>query len=431
MLSEQIIAVAIVTITMVLFIWGRWRYDLVAMFALLAVVLTGLVPAQSAFNGFAHPAVLTVIGVLILSRGLQNAGIIDLIVKLLAPLQGRPALQLTAQTVIITTLSGFMNNVGALALMLPVAIRTAYRENFSPALILMPLAFASLLGGTITLIGTPPNLIVSSFREGVAGQPFAMFDFAPVGVLVAMAGILFLVLVGWRLIPQNRRRTANAADALKIVDYVAEVVARKGSNAIGRTIGEIERLTEEEAIVAALVRGGERISEPGYDEEIVEGDVIQLQGSPNTLKAVIDEGGLALLGHKGRGLKSGTADVAEAIVSPRSIAIGHTPAALRLRGHFGADLLAISRHGRRMRTSLRDVTLRSGDVVLLHGTSANIAEALAELQLLPLAERDIAIVRPRRLVLASTLFVGAVVATMLDLVHVQVAFILAATLTGC
>nr|WP_237684268.1 SLC13 family permease [Pseudaminobacter soli] len=416
---------------MVLFIWGRWRYDLVAVFALLAVVLTGLVPAQTAFNGFAHPAVLTVIGVLILSRGLQNAGIIDMIVKLLGPLQGHPALQLTGQTIIITTLSAFMNNVGALALMLPVAIRTAYRDNFSPALVLMPLAFASLLGGTITLIGTPPNLIVSSFREDAVGRPFAMFDFAPVGVLVAIAGILFLVLVGWRLIPQDRRRRANASDALRIEDYIAEVVARKGARAIARTVGEIERLSEEEAVVVALVRGDERIPEPRYDEEIVEDDILHLQGSPEALKTVIDEAGLALLGHKGRSLTSGaagTADVVEAIVSPRSSAIGHTPASLRLRGRFGANLLAISRHGRRIRTRLRDVTFKSGDAVLLHGARANIGEALTELHFLPLAERDIGIMRPRRLILASSLFVGAILATMLGLMPVHIAFILAAAL---
>jgi di/tricarboxylate transporter len=389
MAPQHTIALSVIGIAMVLFIWGRWRYDLVALFALLAVVLTGLVPARSAFDGFSHPAVLTVIGVLILSRGLQNAGIIDMIVKLLAPLQGHPALQITGQTVIITTLSAFMNNVGALALMLPVAMRAAYRENFSPALILMPLAFASLLGGTITLIGTPPNLIVSSFREGAAGRPFAMFDFAPVGALVAVAGVLFLALVGWRLIPHDRRRTANVADVLRIDDYIAEVVAKEGSKAIGRTIGEIERLSNEEAIVAELVRGEERISEPHYDEKIAEDDVIHLQGSPDALKAVIDDTGLALLGHKGLGLTSGITNVVEAIVSPRSIAIGHSPAALRLRARFGVNLLAISRHGRRICTRLKNVTLKSGDVLLLHGTGANMGKALAELQLLPLAERGI------------------------------------------
>jgi di/tricarboxylate transporter len=259
-----------------------------------------------------------------------------------------------------------------------------------------------------------------------------MFDFAPVGLLVAVSGILFLVLVGWRLIPRDRRRPANATDALtRIDDYVAEVVAKKGSKAIGRTIDEIERLSEKGAVVVRLVRGDERLPEPHYDEKIVEEDVLNLQGSPDALKTVIDEAGLALLGHKGRGLTSdaaGTAGVVEAIVSPNSIAIGQTPASLGLWARFGVDLLAISRHGRRFRIRLKDIIFSPGDVVLLHGASASIGEALGELQLLPLAERDIGIVRPRRLVLASSLVVGAVLVTMLGIVPVQIAFILAAAL---
>lgn len=431
MSAEQMTACAIIGVTMVLFVWGRWRYDLVAVFALLAVVVAGLVPPQEAFTGFGHPAVLTVIGVLILSRGLQNAGIVDVVLKLLGFLKGRPAMQLTGQTIVVAALSAFMNNVGALALMLPVAMRTAYRGNFSPALILMPLAFGSLLGGLTTLIGTPPNIIVSSFREGAAGQPFAMFDFAPVGLAVAVAGILYIVLVGWRLIPQDRRRSAGAEAAIRIEDYITEAVAGEKSGAIGRTVGEIERLSGEEAFVVALVRGDQRYTEPHPDEVIAEDDLLILEGNPDTLKTIIDEAGLSLLGHKDRdpGIEvSEEADVVEAIVSPKSQAIGRSPAALRLRERYGVNLLAISRHGRRIDTRLQDVRFRPGDVVLLHGPTANSGETLSELRFLPLAERDIGIGRPRRLVLATTLFVGAILVTLLGLMPVQVAFIGAAAL---
>jgi di/tricarboxylate transporter len=206
MTTQQIIAFAILGATLVMFVWARWRYDVVAMLALLAVVFTGLIPAHEAFTGFAHPAVITVAAVLIISRGLQNAGLIDVVVKAITPLRGRETVQLAAQCAVIAVLSSFMNNVGALALMLPVALRNAYRDGYPPAKSLMPLAFASLLGGLTTLIGTPPNLIVAGFRAQQTGASFGMFDFTPVGIAIAIAGLLFLVFIGWRLIPLDGRR---------------------------------------------------------------------------------------------------------------------------------------------------------------------------------------------------------------------------------
>ncbi|MCL4766909.1 MAG: anion permease [Hyphomicrobiaceae bacterium] len=428
---EQITASAIVVATIILFVWGRWRYDLVSVFALLAVVLTGLVPPQQAFLGFGHPAVLTVIGVLILSRGLQNAGIVDVVLRLLAPLKGRPAMQLTGQTIIIAVLSSFMNNVGALALMLPVAMRTAYRENFSPAIILMPLAFGSLLGGLTTLIGTPPNIIVSTFRQDSVGRPYAMFDFAPVGVAVAVAGIAFMMMFGWRLIPSDRRRALGAEAALKIEDYITEVRADEGSRAIGRTIGAVVSPAEGEVFVVALVRGESRDAAPRDDEPIRPGDVLILEGNPDALKTVIDDAGFSLVGSKETGpvpLKPENIGIVEAIVAPGSRIIQHSPASLHLRSAHGVNLLAISRHGRRISARLKDVRFRSGDVVLLHGPADSMAETLSELQCLPLAERTVGIGRPPRLIMASSLFVGAIAVTLLGLLPVQVAFIGAAAL---
>ncbi len=431
MSAEQMTACAIIGATIAMFIWGRFRYDLVAVFALLSVVLTGLVPAQEAFQGFGHPAVLTVIGVLILSRGLQNAGIVDVVLKLLGPLKGRPAMQLTGQSVIIAALSAFMNNVGALALMLPVAMRTAYREKFLPALILMPLAFASLLGGLTTLIGTPPNIIVSSFRERAAGQPYAMFDFAPVGVAVAVAGILFVVLVGWRLIPKDRRRAPGAEAALNIEDYITEVRAGKGATAIGRSIREIESPAEDEVYVVALVRGDREHPDPPGDEAIEPNDILILEGNPDALKSVIDEAGFSLVGDKEASLQTSKPEdvgIVEAIVAPQSKLINRSPASMRLRSAYGINLLAISRHGRRIASRLKDVRFQSGDVILVHGQAATLAETLAELHCLPLVERDLGIGRPRRLLLAGSLFGGAILATIFGLLPVQIAFIGAAAL---
>ena len=236
---DQAIAFGTLLIAFALFLWGRFRYDIVAMLALLAVVLTGLVPFDQAFSGFAHPAVITVAAVLILSRALQNAGIVDVVVRLLAPVRGSETLQVGSQAGLIAILSAFMNNVGALALMLPVALRNAYRDGYAPAKSLMPLAFASLLGGMVTLIGTPPNLIIASFREREVGSPFGMFDFTPVGATVAVAGLAFIVFVGSRLLPTDRRGASD--DALDIGDYLAEARVQKGSKAWGKSVREIEK----------------------------------------------------------------------------------------------------------------------------------------------------------------------------------------------
>ncbi len=201
---QQIIVFGVLALTLVLFVWGRWRYDVVALLALLAVTITGIAPADQAFAGFGHPAVVTVAAVLAVSRGLMNAGVIDSLAKLLGRVGERPTAQVGALTSLVALFSAFMNNVGALALLMPVAIRMARRNGHSPSLLLMPLAFGSLLGGLTTLIGTPPNIIIATFRTGNGAAPFRMFDFTPVGLGVAVAGVIFITLIGWRLVPQRK-----------------------------------------------------------------------------------------------------------------------------------------------------------------------------------------------------------------------------------
>ena len=245
MTTDQTIMFGILAVALALFVWGRWRYDLVAVLALLAVVLAGLVPSEEAFAGFAHPAVVTVAAVLVISRALQNGGAVDLAAGLLAPLKGRPQLQLAGQTAIIAVLSAVMNNVGAMALMLPVALQNAYREGYPPAKTLMPLAFGSLLGGLTTMIGTPPNIIIASFREQAVGEPFRMFDFTAVGGAVALAGIAFIITVGWRLVPLERKGMADPKQLFEIANYVAEARVPEGAKAIGRTVRQLEEMGEE------------------------------------------------------------------------------------------------------------------------------------------------------------------------------------------
>jgi di/tricarboxylate transporter len=431
MAIEQGIAFTILGTAMALFVWGRWRYDLVAVLALLAAVLSGIVPFENAFAGFAHPAVVTVAAVLILSRALQNAGIVDAVASVLSPLKGRENFQIATQTIVVAVLSAFMNNVGALALMLPVALRSAYREGYPPAKALMPLAFGSLLGGLTTLIGTPPNIIIATFRERETGLPFGMFDFAPVGAVVAAAGVLFVVLAGWRLIPRNRKGAGDQQKIFEIDEYVAEAEVPKGAKAVGLTVGDVEALAENEVTVAGLIRGKRRRLIPSSDVEVREGDILILEGDPADLKSLVNAAGLKLEGSTGSGaaeLKSDEVDIVEAVVTPHSRLLGRTAGGAQLRRWYRINVLAVARHGRKIRSRLSELKFQSGDVLLLQGPAARIYESLQELRLLPLAERSLDIGRPQRLALAVLVFGGAIAATVMGAVPVYIAFVAAAAL---
>ena len=230
MTNEQSLILLILAATVAMFLWGRWRHDMVALGSLLACILAGLVPAREAFAGFGHPAVITVACVLVLSRGLQSSGAVDALTRLVLPAKAGVTLSLLALTGLAALLSGFMNNVGAMALLMPVAIQLAGRLGLAPGQILMPLAFGTILGGMTTLIGTPPNLIVSSFRAQHGGDGFAMFDFTPVGLAVALAGIVFITLLGWRLVP---RRQPAGIDGFESGAYITEVRVPVGSKTAG------------------------------------------------------------------------------------------------------------------------------------------------------------------------------------------------------
>lgn len=429
MTAPQAISFLILGATLALFLWGRWRYDVVAMLALLAVVLTGLVPASQAFAGFSHPAVVTVAAVLIISRGLQNAGIVDLVVKALSVLRGRENLQLTAQCAVIAFLSSFMNNVGALALMLPVALRNAYKDGYPPAKTLMPLAFASLLGGLTTLIGTPPNIIIATFRADQSGQAFGMFDFTPVGVAIAVAGLAFLVLLGWRLIPYRDRDGENE-DAFAIEDYLTEAEVSDESKAIGMTVLELERLADEDVAVVGVIHDGERRPAPSSLRRIRQGDVLMLRGDAEALKAMIDGAGLRLVADAPIArddLKSEDIDLVEVVVRPGSRLIGATASSANLRVIHGINMLAIARQGHRLAERLSQVVFRSGDVMLLQGPRKELPEIIARLDCLPLAERSLGIGQQQRLVLATLIFLAAIVSVVAALLPVHIAFSAAAT----
>ncbi len=412
MTQDQAIIFVILGGVFVLFAWGRWRHDLVAFLALLASVAAGLVPPADAFLGFGHPATVTVALVLILSRALSNSGAIDPIARRLARAAKSELAHIAGLSGIAALLSAAMNNVGALALLMPVAIQTAEKVKRSPAIILMPLSFGSILGGLVTLIGTPPNVIVATYRGEVTGTPFAMFDFTPVGATIAVAGVAFIALIGWRLIPKARRGAAGERALFDLEGYVAEVHVPEGAPAVGMTVAEIEDAAREaDAVIVGVLRDGERVLGLARRQPVGAGDVLIVEAAPEDLDTFAAALGLEILGTEGapaKLLKSRDIAVMEAVVPPRAPIVGSSVLALRLRSRYGVNLLAVSRQGTPIRKRLRAVRLRAGDVLLLQGDSARLADVIAGLGCLPLAERGLQVGRRGKAGLAAAIFAGAV-----------------------
>lgn len=426
MTPQQWIIFGTLLMTLVLFISGRWRYDVVALLALLVVTLTGLIPVERAFSGFSNPAVITVAAVLVLSRGLQNSGIVDWIGEKLSTLKGGITIQLLALTSIVAVLSAFMNNVGALALLLPVVLELSRKKNIPASALLMPLAFASLLGGMTTLIGTPPNIIAASFRQQAVGEPFRMFDFSPVGVGVAVVGILFISLVGWRLIPS--RRGAETGLLFEIENYITEVQIPADSELAGKRLREIRDFTRAEAMVIGLVRGRERRMEPSAQTVLQAEDILILSSDTENIKRLVETSRLELVGSKKIGkvdLESDEVTIMEVVVTENSLLLGGTARSLNLRANYGINLLAVSRQGQVLRHRLDSIRFRSGDVLLLQSHIETLRGTADTLGCLPLAGRGLRIQPSRKMVLGLGIFGGALLLAALGWVPAQVSFVAA------
>lgn len=428
MTIQQWVIFGTLLLTLVLFITGRWRYDIVALVALLIVTLTGLVPVERTFSGFSNPAVITVAAVLVLSRGLQNSGIVESIGQKLSLLKGGITVQLAALTLITMVLSAFMNNVGALALLMPVVLDLARKKEIPASALLMPIAFASLLGGMTTLIGTPPNIIASSFRQQTGTEPFGMFDFSLVGVGVAAAGLLFIVLLGWRLIP-SRRSASGVGSLFEIENYITEVQVPDESDLAGKTLREIGDFTKAQAILIGLVRGRERRMEPSAHTVLQEGDILILSSDTGNIKKLVESSGLKLVGSKEIGkadLESEDVTMMEMVIMPDSLMLGGTARSLNLRANYGVNLLAISRQGQVLRNRLDRIRFRKGDVLLLQSHVETLKETVDVLGCLPLAGRGLRIGHPRQILMALGIFVTALLLAALGIVPVQVSFVAAA-----
>lgn len=430
MTQPQILSVLLVAGMMAAFLWGRLRYDIVAMLALLLSVLLGLVPAAEAFKGFSDDIVIIVGSALVLSAAVARSRIIErLFSKLGSGLTSTP-LQVPLLVFVVAVMSAIIKNIGALAMMLPIAYQLARKSGKSPSVFLMPMAFASLLGGIVTLVGTSPNVIVARVRQELCGEPFRMFDFAPVGIVVAVAGCIFLS-VGYRLLPRDRRGAVSLDQAIDIKDYLTEASLNGKSPLAGKTVADLKAIGGDAIEIVSILRNERRVQAPLPDASLKAGDILLLRGDAAVLERVVTEGGLDLTGKDRPTHKADALDpdrIAEAIIGPDSTLIGQSAGDMALHSRFGVNMIAISRSGERFSQRLRDIRLRAGDIVVIQGDEKLLPEKLSELSLLPLADRLVPLGSTRRVVLTVTIALAAIVALAAGLAPVPFVFFAAAVL---
>lgn len=409
-LGTEVFAVGLLVLALVLFAWARWRHDIVALLVLLLAVLGGLVAPAAAFLGFGHPAVITVAAVLIFSRALESTGVVGVLARIGVADQPSIARQVALFCAIGALLSAFVNNVGALAMLMPLAIATARRHGHSPSRILMPLSFATMLGGMTTLIGTPPNIIVSSYRSGALGAQFALFDFVPVGAAVAVLGLGFLAAVGWRFIPSSRApvRAFEGVD-----EYIAELHLPAESELLDQSAAEVsKKLAERDIVLLGIVRKGRWTLGVTHWTRLASGDALLVEGAPEALARLQGWAGISLGAppRPDEKLKPSDTTVAEVVLRPASPPIGSTPEELRIRSRYHVNILGVARQGSQHFGALKALRFEPGDVLLLQGDPADVADAVSAFDALPLGDRRLVIHDRRAGAIAVACFGAALAA---------------------
>lgn len=406
-----------------LLLWGRVRYDVVAFGALVVAYIGGAIPKTAVFAGFGHPATLIIALVLIISQGLSRSGAIEVVARHLVSASRGLHLHIAVLSTIGAALSAIMNNVAALALLMPVDMQAARKAKRSPALSLMALSFATILGGMVTLIGTPPNVVIATFREQALGAPYGMFDFAPVGLIVAMVGVTYVTLIGWRLIPVERSRLDSAEELMDLQGYIAEGTVTDRSKAIGMKLHELQPLADEDDVnLFGLIRGGKRLEDWVRYQVIREGDVIVMEGRPQGIEQFLSSAGLEYAGSdKHAGVASESLELLEVVVPEGAWIAGRTALGVRLLSRKEVTLLGVSRSGRRFRDRVRKLRIAPGDILLLLGPSHGLPDVVEWLECLPLAERGIRVFQRSKAWVAVLAFAGAVLAASAGLLYLPVA----------
>jgi len=425
---QQALAFGLVLVTIGMFVWGRFRYDVISLVALVASVFLGLTPAKKAFDGFSNDVVVIIACALVVSAGFARSGVIEAILRPITPRLKSARTQVPVFVAATALLSMATKNVGALAILMPIALQTARRTSTSASSLLMPMSFASLLGGLVTLVGTSPNIIVSQVRQDLFGKPFGMYDFAPVGLGLTALGVVFLAFA-YRILPTSRSPAETMDAALSGNAYVTEVEAPEGWTFEKSRIGDLHGLAEGEVSVMALMRGGKRQASPHANTRVRPGDRLLLEGPQQALEELIARTKLKLTrSDRPTPMEEPTEEirVVETVVMEGSSLVGESAQRLNLHGEHGVNLLAVSRSGYRLRQTLRSVRFRVGDIVMLQGGERTLPGAIKTLGLLPLAEREVRLGGIRRVLTPVAILATAMLAIAFHLVPVAIAFFAAA-----
>jgi di/tricarboxylate transporter len=420
---DQIILFVLMGSVLGFLLWGRFRYDLVAFCALTLAVVLGAVPPKDAFSGFGHQAVIIIALVRIVSRALRQSGAIDLLTRRFVDAGRGLTAHIASIGVLGAVLSAFMNNVAALALLMQVDLQAASTAKRSPSLTLMPLSFATILGGMVTLIGTPPNVVIAQFRRTALGEPYEIFDFAPVGIGCAVAGLVFVSFLGWRFVPTERTQVDTGKELINLEGYVAEVQVSEGSDAIGKTVHELVPTADEhDVILLGLIRGGKRLPGQALSEEVRKGDVFVVEAGPEALEQFASAVKLSYsTSAKHTGAWAGTLSMTEAVVPLGARIERRSAYDMRLLYRHGVMLLGVSREGRPFRDRVRKLKINAGDVLLLLGSDEILDEVVSWLGCLPLADRDLLVAQREKAWLAIGIFAAAITLAGIGLVYLPAA----------
>ena len=468
MTADQISIFCIIIFTFILFVWGKWRYDIVSIISLCTLFIADLllgnetsnliVETSNIFSGFGHPAVITVAAVLIISQALRNSGVVDLISRKIAPLSKNQLTHIASLSGVATICSAIMNNVGALALMLPVALKTAMKQNRSPSIILMPLAFASILGGMITMIGTPPNIIISTFRglnqinlktealeninspaakyfiqqniniEQFSPSPFGMLDFSPVGIAISFIGVFFISILGWRLIPKESYKKSSSGSHFSIDEYITEIRIPEKCKLIGLNIKDIEKVTSNRLEIFGYIDKEENFLSLQNNTTIKKGDRYLVTADPLDLKIMMDEYTIRFtkkMRERIDKLKDENTIFKEVLVTPDSPLLNRNRAYLRRKTSNSLVLMAVARQDNPIHKRLDKIKFRVGDVLLLQGNADYLQDNINLLHLLPLEQRDIQIGIFSKVSLSLLIFSFSIALSISGIFPTTLAFILA------
>ncbi len=463
---DQVAISLIIIFTFGMFIYGRWRYDIVSITALLMLIIADrvlggetsalILDYNKVFLGFGHPAVITVAAVLIISRALRNSGLVDLITRRIMPFTKIQSIHISSLSAIIALLSGFMNNVGALALMLPVTLKTAWDNDRSPKILLMPLAFASILGGMITMIGTPPNIIIANIRkeqqeliisqalsdpaspaaayvklqnislENFQPSAFGLFDFTPVGSVVSIIGVLFIALLGWKLIPKESKSTSKKGSIFSIDQYVTEIRVPEDCSLIGVNAGDVNKITGDKLTLIRKINKQGAVEYLDPNHVLQKGDQFLVMSDPVELKIAMDEFNFRLtseMRHRIDSLKEDDTTFMEVVVSPESSLLGRTRSYFRRKTSNCLTLISVARHNNPIHKRLGKVKFRIGDVLLIQGREEELNNNVKSLELLPLEKRDIDIGVFSKIGFSVLVFIGAILFSMFGIFPATISFV--------